>query len=194
MLVVDAHLDLAMNAVMWNRDLALSRARDAAHRARRGIDREGAGGRDGRVPGSAGGRDRARLRHGHRAQEPRPEQRHRLPHPRDRLRPGAGAARLLPGVGAAGDHPAHPHPSRPGHLARGLGGGPSERAVRVRPAHGRGRPDRRAGAGPALVGRWAAHGRSRPLRSERLRLRHRQRRPADREGARALTRSWTSWG
>ena len=24
MLVVDAHLDLAMNAVMWNRDLALS--------------------------------------------------------------------------------------------------------------------------------------------------------------------------
>ncbi|MCD6031233.1 MAG: hypothetical protein K0S78_3407, partial [Thermomicrobiales bacterium] len=30
MLVVDAHLDLAMNAVMWNRDLALS-----AHETRR---------------------------------------------------------------------------------------------------------------------------------------------------------------
>ena len=34
MLVVDAHLDLAMNAVMWNRDLALS-----AHETRR-IERE----------------------------------------------------------------------------------------------------------------------------------------------------------
>ena len=182
-----------MNAVMWNRDLALS-----AHETRRiereeGIDREGEGGGDGRVPGSAGGRDRARLRHGDRPQEPRPEQRYRLPHPRDRLRPGAGAARLLPGAGAAGDHPAHPHPRRSGRLARGLGGGPRERAVRLRPAHGRRRPDRRAGASPALVGRRAAHDRSRPLRPQRLRLRHRQRRSADRQGARAVTRSWTSW-
>ncbi|HEX2281868.1 MAG TPA: hypothetical protein VHG52_08915, partial [Thermomicrobiales bacterium] len=48
MLVVDAHLDLAMNAVMWNRDLALS-----AHETRR-IEREEGFTEKGRVAGTVG--------------------------------------------------------------------------------------------------------------------------------------------
>ena len=56
MLVVDAHLDL-MNAVMWNRDLALS-AHETRRIEREEDDREGSGGGNGRVPGSASGGDR----------------------------------------------------------------------------------------------------------------------------------------
>jgi membrane dipeptidase len=48
MLVVDAHLDLAMNAVMWNRDLALS-----AHETRR-IEREEGMTEKGRAAGTVG--------------------------------------------------------------------------------------------------------------------------------------------
>src|SRR3954467_6077441 len=48
MLVVDAHLDLAMNAVMWNRDLALS-----AHQTRR-IEREEGMTEKGRAAGTVG--------------------------------------------------------------------------------------------------------------------------------------------
>jgi membrane dipeptidase len=48
MLVVDAHLDLAMNAVMWNRDLALS-----AHETRR-IEREEGFTEKGRAAGTVG--------------------------------------------------------------------------------------------------------------------------------------------
>jgi membrane dipeptidase len=48
MLVVDAHLDLAMNAVMWNRDLALS-----AHETRR-IEREEGFKEKGRAVGTVG--------------------------------------------------------------------------------------------------------------------------------------------
>src|SRR5918993_419214 len=48
MLVVDAHLDLAMNAVMWNRDLALS-----AHETRR-IEREERMTEKGRAAGTVG--------------------------------------------------------------------------------------------------------------------------------------------
>lgn len=48
MLVVDAHLDLAMNAVMWNRDLAL-----AAHETRR-IEREEQMTEKGRAGGTVG--------------------------------------------------------------------------------------------------------------------------------------------
>src|SRR5215213_4721901 len=48
MLVIDAHLDLAMNAVMWNRDLALS-----AHETRR-IEREEGFTEKGRAAGTVG--------------------------------------------------------------------------------------------------------------------------------------------
>ena len=48
MLVVDAHLDLAMNAVMWNRDLALS-----AHETRR-IERKEGFAEKGRAAGTVG--------------------------------------------------------------------------------------------------------------------------------------------
>src|SRR5215204_5966267 len=48
MLVIDAHLDLAMNAVMWNRDLALS-----AHETRR-IEREEGVTEKGRAAGTVG--------------------------------------------------------------------------------------------------------------------------------------------
>jgi membrane dipeptidase len=48
MLVVDAHLDLAMNAVMWNRDLALT-----AHETRR-IEREEGMTEKGRAAGTVG--------------------------------------------------------------------------------------------------------------------------------------------
>lgn len=48
MLVVDAHLDLAMNALMWNRDLALS-----AHRTRE-IEREAGMTEKGRCVGTVG--------------------------------------------------------------------------------------------------------------------------------------------
>ncbi len=109
MLVVDAHLDLAMNAVMWNRDLALS-----ALETRR-IEHEEGFTEKGRAAGTVGFPDLregeiglvfatviARKNHGRNSQ-------YRLPHPRDRLRPGAGPARLLPGARAAGDHSAHPH-------------------------------------------------------------------------------------
>jgi membrane dipeptidase len=48
MLVVDAHLDLAMNALMWNRDLALS-----AHETRR-IEREEGFTEKGRAAGTVG--------------------------------------------------------------------------------------------------------------------------------------------
>src|SRR5215216_6435543 len=48
MLVVDAHLDLAMNAVMWNRDLALS-----AHETRR-LEREEGMTEKGRAAGTVG--------------------------------------------------------------------------------------------------------------------------------------------
>jgi membrane dipeptidase len=48
MLVVDAHLDLAMNAVMWNRDLALS-----AHETRR-LEREEGFTEKGRAAGTVG--------------------------------------------------------------------------------------------------------------------------------------------
>ncbi|MBA3644188.1 MAG: membrane dipeptidase, partial [Chloroflexia bacterium] len=48
MLVIDAHLDLAMNAVLWNRDLALS-----AHQTRR-IEREAAMTEKGRCAGTVG--------------------------------------------------------------------------------------------------------------------------------------------
>src|SRR5688500_2427753 len=48
MLCVDAHLDLAMNAVMWNRDLALS-----AHQTRR-IEREAGMTAKGRAVGTVG--------------------------------------------------------------------------------------------------------------------------------------------
>ncbi len=48
MLVVDAHLDLAMNAVMWNRDLSLS-----AHETRR-IEREEGFTEKGRAAGTVG--------------------------------------------------------------------------------------------------------------------------------------------
>ena len=48
MLVVDAHLDLAMNAVMWNRDLALS-----AYETRR-IERSEGMTEKGRAAGSVG--------------------------------------------------------------------------------------------------------------------------------------------
>jgi len=48
MLIVDAHLDLAMNAVLWNRDLALS-----AHETR-GIERAGGMTEKGRCVGSVG--------------------------------------------------------------------------------------------------------------------------------------------
>ncbi|MDQ3779619.1 MAG: membrane dipeptidase [Chloroflexota bacterium] len=48
MLVVDAHLDLAMNALLWNRDLALS-----AHQTRQ-IEREAAMTQKGRCAGTVG--------------------------------------------------------------------------------------------------------------------------------------------
>src|SRR3712207_33281 len=48
MLVVDAHLDLAMNALMWNRDLALS-----AHETRE-IEREAGMTAKGRCAGTVG--------------------------------------------------------------------------------------------------------------------------------------------
>src|SRR3954470_16283140 len=48
MLVVDAHLDLAMNALMWNRDLALS-----AHETRR-IERQEGMTTKGRCAGTVG--------------------------------------------------------------------------------------------------------------------------------------------
>ena len=48
MLIVDAHLDLAMNAVMWNRDLTLS-----AHETRE-IEREAGMTEKGRCAGTVG--------------------------------------------------------------------------------------------------------------------------------------------
>ncbi|CAA9537241.1 MAG: hypothetical protein AVDCRST_MAG59-440, partial [uncultured Thermomicrobiales bacterium] len=161
------------------------RPRDAPDRTRGGDDREGPRRRHGRLPRLTGWRHRPRLRDGDRPQEPRPERRDRLPDARDRLRPGPGPARLLPGAGAAGHHPPGPHRRRPRHLADCLGGGSGHGAVRLRPPDGGGGPDRRAGAGPPLVGGRPADGRPRPLRPERLRLRYRQRRPAAGEGARA---------
>ena len=184
MLVVDAHLDLAMNAVMWNRDLALSAHETRAHRARRGDDaRRGGAPARSAFPDLRAGEIGlvfatviARKNHGQNSEID--FRTHEIAYAQ-----AQGQLALLPGAGAPGDHPADPHPRRPRRLASGLGGRPGERAVRLRPADGRRRPDRRPGAGPALVGRRAADGRARPLRPERLRLRHRQRRPADRRRA-----------
>ena len=182
-----------MNALMWNRDLALS-----AHETRRleraeGMTEKGRGAAPSasRICGRA---SRARLRDRHRAQEPRSEQRHRLSHPRDRLRPRPGAARLLPGARAPGDHPPHPH--RP-DLAPG-----SRPGTPTRPTAPFGFVLLMEGADPIVEPDQARLwwddglriGQAGPLRPQRLRLWHRQRRAADRAGARAAAADGRSWG
>ena len=178
MLVVDAHLDLAMNAVMWNRDLALS-----AQETRR-IEREEGMTEKGRAAGTVGFPD---LREGEIG-----------------LVFATVIARKNHGQNSSIDFRTHEiaFAQAQGQLAyyQELERQGTIRLIRTRadldvwrtawgadPANapfgfvllnGRCRPDRRAGAGPALVGRRAAHDRSGPLRTERLRLRHRQRRPA----------------
>ena len=195
MLVVDAHLDLAMNALMWNRDLALSAHETRRHRARGGDDGQGAWRGDGRLPGPAAGRDRA-------ASSPRSSPARttaRIPtstfaptrSPSPRRRGSSPTTRSWSARGSSAS--SAPPPTSPAWLAAWDADPASAPFGFVILMEGR-RPDRGAGPGAALVGRRAAHGRAGPLRSQRLRLRHRQRRAVDGEGARAAAGDGRSWG
>ena len=165
MLVVDAHLDLAMNAVMWNRDLALS-----AHETRR-IEREEGMTEKGRAAGTVGLPDLrageiglvfatviARKNHGQNSDIDFRTHEIAFAQAQGQLAYYQELERqeIIRLIRTRADLDA---------WRAAWEADPAERAVRVRPPHGRGGPDRRAGAGPALVGRWAAHGRPRPLRS-----------------------------
>ena len=138
MLILDAHLDLAMNAIEWNRDLVPPHRRDP--QSRTGPLRQTRPRTRHRVPaGDAAGPGRAVRR-----DADRPLRGHRQPAPRLALsRPGmghdAGAARLVPGHGRARRTGAG---SRPGLARRApagvgiAGAGPACR-IRAEPRRGR---------------------------------------------------------
>ena len=101
MLIFDAHLDLSMNALDWNRDITLPAAEI---RARSGeVRQEGSGQRDGLAGRDAARPDRALRRDADRPLHRARQHAARLAQPRDRLGADPGAARLVPrdGGGAA---------------------------------------------------------------------------------------------
>ena len=195
MRAVDAHLDLAMNALVWNRDLTLTAHETRAIESDLGLTAERSVRRDGRPARSTPGRDRPLPCHG-----PGPDQscravEYRLPHARDRLCALPGRARVLPGAGAQGPHSDAPdrRPTWPITWQTLIGTrnrAPFGFVLLMEGADPIVEPDETE----PLVERRPADGRPRPLRTERLRVRHRQRRPADREGRALLAEMDDGWG
>ena len=198
MIIFDAHLDLAWNAIDWNRDLRLPVREDSPGRERRRHDRQGPRLQYGLVPRSAP--RQGRHLHRHAAAAAAAHRRH-AGHP-------ALSRHMAAAYGAAyGQLAYYRGLEQEGHAAldQGLAArskrtssdwkadeNSTDAAARLHPQHGRGRPGPVARPGRGMVRRRPAHHRPGPLRRQPLCPRHRHRRRLLRARPGRCSRRWSA--